>query len=458
MNDQPKSWMRCTIGSLCKLINGRVFKPTDWTEKGLPIIRIQNLNDPLAPFNFFDGQVRSQFLINSGALLFAWSGTPGTSFGAHIWNGGPAVLNQHIFNVIFDEQKINKRFLQLAINQKLEELINAAHGGVGLRHVTKGRFEDTEIALPPLDVQERIVAKLDSLLGRTKKAREELSRIPRLIARHKLAILTAAIQGRTTAKWRASNPVRRSTTLIGTSTVTAKNRREGGSATTVTSRNSQLPGSWQIAAVESIGKVILGRQRSPENHNGPHMRSYVRAANITWEGWDLADVKQMNFDEQDFARFKLRPGDVLINEGSGSADEVGKPAIWNGEIDNCCFQNTLIAVRPHATTAEFLYFVLLNAALSKAFVDETRGVNIHHIGRAGLAQYVIPVPPVEEQHEIVRGIKAAVKKSSRLGQEVMRAIELVDRLEQAALGKAFRGELRQRGLAAEQRKELAVSG
>jgi len=171
------------------------------------------------------------------------------------------------------------------------------------------------------------------------------------------------------------------------------------------------------------------------------MRPYVRAANITWDGWDLSDVKEMNFDERDFKRFKLQPGDVLINEGSGSADEVGKPAIWNGEVRNCCFQNTLIAVRPHATTSEYLYFVLLNAALSRAFVDEARGVNIHHIGRAGLAQFVIPVPPSEEQQQIVRHIKAAFRAIGELIRDTSRAAQLLDRLDQATLAKAFRGEL-----------------
>jgi type I restriction enzyme S subunit len=65
------------------------------------------------------------------------------------------------------------------------------------------------------------------------------------------------------------------------------------------------------------------------------MRPYVRAANITWDGWNLSDVKRMNFDERDFKRFKLQPGDVLINEGSGSAGEVGKPAIWLISYEEC---------------------------------------------------------------------------------------------------------------------------
>ena len=175
MSGVPKGWSRCTIGSVCKLVNGRAFKPTDWTQEGLPIVRIQNLNDPTAPFNRFDGEVRAQFLIDSGVLLFAWSGTPGTSFGAHIWNGGPAILNQHIFNVVFNESVIDKHFLRLAINQKLDELIDKAHGGVGLRHVTKGKVETTEIDIPPLDEQRRIVPRPTLSCGPQRPA--QLSRI-----------------------------------------------------------------------------------------------------------------------------------------------------------------------------------------------------------------------------------------------------------------------------------------
>jgi Type I restriction modification DNA specificity domain len=99
MSELPKGWTDTTIGAVCHLVNGRAFKPSDWGETGLPIVRIQNLNRPDAKFNYYAGEVRDRFLIEAGDLLFAWSGTPGTSFGAHIWNGPKAILNQHIFNV-----------------------------------------------------------------------------------------------------------------------------------------------------------------------------------------------------------------------------------------------------------------------------------------------------------------------------------------------------------------------
>ena len=183
---RPQSWRlqgakRVTIGDICELLNGRAFKPSDWTTTGLPIVRIQNLNNPGAKFNYFDGEVRSRFLIDSGYLLFAWSGTPGTSFGTHIWNGGPAVLNQHIFNIVFDETVLDKQFLRFALNQKLDELIGKAHGGVGLQHVTKGVVEDTEILLPALNEQRRLVDLLSRAEGIVRLRRQAQKRAAAII-------------------------------------------------------------------------------------------------------------------------------------------------------------------------------------------------------------------------------------------------------------------------------------
>ena len=81
------SWGTKSLGDFCKLVNGKAFKADDWSESGLPIIRIQNLNDATKPFNHWDGGLDRQVHVQEGDLLIAWSGTPGTSFGAHIWAG-----------------------------------------------------------------------------------------------------------------------------------------------------------------------------------------------------------------------------------------------------------------------------------------------------------------------------------------------------------------------------------
>ncbi len=152
------------IGEVCELINGRAFKPEDWKSidsGGLPIVRIQNLNTPDSQFNYYTGDVSAQHIINPRELLFSWSGSRGTSFGAHIWYGGKAVLNQHIFKVGFNEAQATKMYLFHALNNAVAEIEENLHGGVGLVHITKGNLERIKIPLPPLEVQKEIVAEIE---------------------------------------------------------------------------------------------------------------------------------------------------------------------------------------------------------------------------------------------------------------------------------------------------------
>lgn len=171
------------------------------------------------------------------------------------------------------------------------------------------------------------------------------------------------------------------------------------------------------------------------------MRPYIRAANITWSGIDVSDVKEMNFDQTDFARFKLTAGDVLINEGSGSAKEVGKPAIWKSEIADCCFQNTVIRVQPRDCTSEYLYFYILYNARSGSFVEKTQGVNIYHIGKEGLATFPIPLPPLAEQRRIVARIEALFARTRRARADLERVRPLSAIFRQAIRAFSFGGEI-----------------
>lgn len=161
------------IGELCVLINGRAFKPTDWANSGIPIVRIQNLRDPSKPVNRFDGAVQDKHLIDSGDVLLSWSGTPGTSFGCFVWNRGRAVLNQHIFRVEYDRSRIERDYFVHAMNSRLDEMIQRAHGGVGLRHITKTELNKIKLPVPPPDEQRRfsnLVSQADAFLTSTAAA------------------------------------------------------------------------------------------------------------------------------------------------------------------------------------------------------------------------------------------------------------------------------------------------
>ncbi len=162
-----------------------------------------------------------------------------------------------------------------------------------------------------------------------------------------------------------------------------------------------LPPGWAMVKVASVGAIQLGLQRSPDRQLGRFPTPYLRAANITLEGLSLEDVLTMDFEPDERDAFRLMPGDVLLAEASGSAEHVGRPAIWRGEIDDCCFQNTIIRFRPHAVTPEFALLVFRHYAESGLFSGAARGVGIQHLGGGRLAQLPFPLPPWPEQARIV---------------------------------------------------------
>lgn len=158
----PRGWRTSTLGELCDLVNGAPFKPGDWDGSGLPIIRIQNLNDSAKPFNYTSKQLPKKFLVRPGDILLSWSGTPGTSFGCFRWSGPEGWLNQHIFNVHLHPGLDGEFFIQ-SVNARLDALIAQAHGGVGLQHVTKGVLNAVEILVPPLALQRYFADRVSAL-------------------------------------------------------------------------------------------------------------------------------------------------------------------------------------------------------------------------------------------------------------------------------------------------------
>jgi type I restriction enzyme S subunit len=211
---------------------------------------------------------------------------------------------------------------------------------------------------------------------------------------------------------------------------------------------NELPHGWVETRLNEVAEVRLGRQRSPKNHSGSRMRPYLRAANVTWSGLDLRDVKEMNFTADESAVYELHEGDVLVAEASGSADEVGKPALWRGEIAGCCFQNTLVRVRSLAPLPEYLRYFLLAEARSGRIGQASPGVGIHHIGSARLAAWPLPLAPLPEQRRIVAAIDehlTRIEAIERLIQDLVgpfqRGHGRVGALSRTILARAFRGDL-----------------
>ena len=152
------------LGDLATYINGYAFKPADWGDTGLPIIRIQDLTGNSYQLNRYDGEYSERIEVNDGDVLISWS----ASLGVYVWHRGKALLNQHIFKVVFDKLPVNKDYFVFAVEHKLAEMESKTHGAT-MKHIVKKDFDGTTIPYPPIEKQAEIADHLrliTSLIGR----------------------------------------------------------------------------------------------------------------------------------------------------------------------------------------------------------------------------------------------------------------------------------------------------
>ena len=163
-------WITVKVGMLATCINGRAFKPKDWGTHGLPIVRIANLNSRSAAHDYFSGDVDEGHCIDTGDIVVSWSAT----LDAFIWDRGAAVLNQHIFKIVPNEDRIDRELLFFVLKEAMKGLSELVHGAT-MKHVTKPVFEGFEVRIPrDISEQRLVAAKLKVQLATIEHARQAM--------------------------------------------------------------------------------------------------------------------------------------------------------------------------------------------------------------------------------------------------------------------------------------------
>ena len=160
------------LGDIATYTNGYAFKPSDWSDSGVPIIRIQDLTGNSYQANRYSGEYDKKYEVLPGDVLISWS----ASLGVYVWTGERAVLNQHIFKVVFDKCEIDKNFFVHQVQNILEKAASSAHGAT-MKHLTKPVFDALPFYLPPLEEQRRIAALLDKVSDLIAKRRAQLDKL-----------------------------------------------------------------------------------------------------------------------------------------------------------------------------------------------------------------------------------------------------------------------------------------
>ncbi len=464
-HELPSGWEWVRLGSICDAINGRAFKSTEWRDEGLPIIRIQNLKDPEAPFNYFQGDLKEQHRVTSGELLFAWSGTPGTSFGAHIWPGPDAALNQHIFNIRFDRDAIDPKYFLYALNQNVTRYVEQAQGGVGLAHITKSKFLASTIPLAPVAQQKRIVAEIEKQFSRLDEAVANLRRVKTNLKRYKAAVLKAAVEGKLTEEWRKTHPdIEPASRLL--ERILAERRAKWEEA--------------ELAKMHARGKVPKNNSWR-EKYREPCTPD-IDEKNTLPMKWSWATVEQINLGSRPCAYGVLQPGQDLSD---------GVPFVRVGDIhDGSIHTDGLKRISPQVAIryprtrllGGELLITLVGAIGRTALVpQELKGANVARaVGVVPLSEKVdrrwveiwfrnpakvadmtskshevarktlnledvrsawVAIPPIAEQDRIVTEVDRHLSLIRETEAQVDTNLQRAERLRQSLLARAFSGGL-----------------
>ena len=400
MSELPKGWVEAELGDVCTLLNGRAYKKSELLHSGkYPVLRVGNFFTNLKWY-YSDLELEDNKYCDTGDLLYAWS----ASFGPQIWLGGKVIYHYHIWRVDLLEAVVVKGFLYNWFHWDKEN-IKATHGtGSTMIHVTKRDMEKRSIALPPLVEQKRIVAKLDSLSARSARARNELARIDSLVKRYKQAVLSKAFAGELTecdvAEWQ------------------------------------------ELTIRDLLEDIRYGTSKKCDVD--PKLTPVLRIPNISNGMVDLKDLKHADFDDKELAKLRLRKEDLLVIRSNGSLDLVGRSAVVGSNAEGMLFAGYLIRIRLNLELVEprFLHFGLQAPEMRKhveSLAKSTSGVN--NINSQQIQGLSLRVPSLDEQQEIVHRIESAFQKIDKLAVESKRALRLTDKLDEAILSKAFRGEL-----------------
>ena len=164
------------LGDVATYINGYAFRPSDWSDTGLPIIRIQDLTGNSYQANRYSGEYDKKYEVLTGDVLISWS----ASLGVFVWQGEKAVLNQHIFKVVFDKVPVNKSFFIHQVDNILANASSETHGAT-MKHLTKPVFDALPFYLPDKKKQEEIAAVLDKVSDLIALRKQQLAKLDELV-------------------------------------------------------------------------------------------------------------------------------------------------------------------------------------------------------------------------------------------------------------------------------------
>lgn len=466
--DLPAGWTWVATEELFSFVtSGSRGWAKYYSDAGAPFIRIGDLNRGTLRVDWSSaqrvsppaGSEGSRTRVQPGDLLVSITADLGV-IGVVPDNIPEAYINQHVA-LARPISDVVPRFIGWFLDsenggqhQFRRRRKGATKAGLGLQDIRALR-----VPVPPRIEQQAIVGAIETQFSRLDAAVASLTRAKANVKRARASVLKAAVEGRLVpteaelarAEGRDYEPA--SALLAG---ILAERRARHEAEQEGAKRRKKykeplepdlkhappLPEGWAYCRIDTAGKVQLGRQRSPKNHQGPNMRPYLRVANVFEARIDLSDVMEMNFSEEEFEKYRLHPSDILLNEGQ-SPHLVGRPAMWSGQREGMCFTNSLVRFQagPGVLPAFALIVFRAQLAARRYMKLVTITTNIAHLGAQRFAAVEFPLAPLAEQHRIVAEADRQLSVLDALEATIDTNLTRCERLRQSILKLAFEGRL-----------------
>jgi len=322
---------------------------------------------------------------------------------------------------------VEPAFIEYIVSMpKFVEFAMSNSAGINLPRTSYKKLADFPIPLPPLPEQRRIVARLEALEARSRRARAKLSEVPAQLAQARQSLLAAAFRGELTADWRGTH---------------APSYDVQGEFDGI--KLAPLPATWRWVALEEIASSMkIGLVRSAAEQSTTTGVPYLRMQHYNLTGkWQLFDITRIQVSQSEFKEFSLQDGDILFNTRN-SFELVGKVAIWAQNGEHHVFNNNLMRIRLRSESSLFVGHQMqspLFAVLIRNLKSATTSVAAIY-GR-DIKRLPIAIAPLPEQHEIARRLSAAFAKLDAAASAHAAAVTALDRLDQSILARAFSGAL-----------------
>jgi type I restriction enzyme S subunit len=325
----------------------------------------------------------------------------------------PRAFSNHMTRLRFRSDVVDARFAALGLLQRWREGYFEEHcnNHVSQASISSHALLQTPLAVPPLSEQRRIVAKVEALLSRQQSVHDRLRNVARVVEQFRKAVLLAACSGR----------------LSGDEAI-----------------GSDLPSSWTVHQVSDFLEDARYGTSQKCDTNPVGGVPIVRIPNIARGILDLSDLKYAHVDPKELRSVMLEQGDIVVCRTNGSLDLIGKAAVIPKLGMPLGFASYLIRLRMRTSqlSARYMHLVLESPIGRRHIEDRARTTaGQFNLNLEILRSLPVPVPPIDTQREILRRVDNLLGSAELVAQRVRATADQRDRLTNAILAKAFRGEL-----------------